>query len=275
MANELGIALGQTGLTVTAKLVHGNTVSSPISLTEVSGVGGYYIGNMPSTASGTYAVLFYASGVQRAAGSIDWDGTQDVTNLLLKTVILVGTHGTGVRSVTINVNDGVNPIQGAKVNMRVNASVYSSRTDDMGNAVFNPDEGDVTYTIAISAGGYNGLTTTLVVLGDATQAYTLSVLTITQSDTPRVTGYLIARDLAGAPVADVDFELTFVSPPDGDIGNSFIGGYNNATSDSDGLVQFVNVIFPLAGYQYRRLPDGEWITFTASDVTFELPDSQG
>lgn len=77
--NELSATLGQTGLTVTARLYLGGSLQPQIiSCAEVIGAGGLYIGNMPSVAAGYYDVIFYANGVTRACGPIDWNGTSEV-----------------------------------------------------------------------------------------------------------------------------------------------------------------------------------------------------
>jgi hypothetical protein len=84
--NELSATLGQTGLTVTARLYLGNVLQPQIiSCPEVSGAGGLYIGNMPSIVAGYYDVIFYANGITRACGPIDWDGTKEVRLATLST----------------------------------------------------------------------------------------------------------------------------------------------------------------------------------------------
>ena len=76
MANELNIALS-TGLTVTAQRYQaGASVGSAISLTEVS-TSGFYTGNMTGS-TGTYQLVFLASGATVGTGQIVWDGTAEV-----------------------------------------------------------------------------------------------------------------------------------------------------------------------------------------------------
>ena len=92
MANELNCSLpGQTGLTVTANTyLAGALVTSGISCPEVSGAGGLYSGNMTGGTAGRYTVEFIVSGVVKAAGDIDWDGTREVTGIVLEQV--AGTY---------------------------------------------------------------------------------------------------------------------------------------------------------------------------------------
>lgn len=79
MANELNCAIGQTGLTVTARrILAGTVVAGDISCPEVSGAGGAYCGDMAGDA-GVYSILFLVAGAIRASGVIVWDGTQEVT----------------------------------------------------------------------------------------------------------------------------------------------------------------------------------------------------
>lgn len=80
MANEISIALGQTGLSVIARLyLDGILDINIVSLNEVSGAGGLYIGDMPSVSAGIYQVMFYADGSLRGSGNIEWDGLAEVT----------------------------------------------------------------------------------------------------------------------------------------------------------------------------------------------------
>jgi hypothetical protein len=78
MANELNIAL-TTGLTVTAQpYAAGAASGSPISLSEV-GTTGFYTGNMTGS-TGTYQLVFLASGATVGTGQIVWDGTAEVAS---------------------------------------------------------------------------------------------------------------------------------------------------------------------------------------------------
>lgn len=77
MPNELNIALATTGLTVTCQpYQNGAAVGSAISCPE-TGSTGFYSGNMTGSA-GTYQLAFRASGANVGAGSIIWDGTNEV-----------------------------------------------------------------------------------------------------------------------------------------------------------------------------------------------------
>lgn len=82
MPNELNIALATTGLTVTAqRYQNGAAVGSAISCPE-TGSTGFYSGNMTGTA-GTYQLAFLAAGANVGAGSIIWDGTNEIATSTL------------------------------------------------------------------------------------------------------------------------------------------------------------------------------------------------
>jgi len=75
MANEINIALGQVGLSVTARLyLDGVLDPTIVSCDEVAGADGLYMGDMPAVGAGVYQVMFYAESVLRGSGSIDWTG---------------------------------------------------------------------------------------------------------------------------------------------------------------------------------------------------------
>ncbi len=82
MANELQFygLIAQTGLALVARVYTdlGAQVGADVSCSEV-GTSSIYIGDMPSTGAGTYAVRFVSSGEVVGSGIIEWDGTQEVT----------------------------------------------------------------------------------------------------------------------------------------------------------------------------------------------------
>lgn len=90
MANELQFygLIAQTGLTVVARVYTdaGAQVGSDVSCPEV-GTSAIYIGNMPVTVAGTYAVRFVSAGEAVGSGVIEWDGTAEVTGVITKAAI--------------------------------------------------------------------------------------------------------------------------------------------------------------------------------------------
>src|SRR4051812_27972849 len=82
MSKELTIALGTTGLTVTANVyLLGVAKETAIACAEI-GVTGTYAGDFSATPNnaGVYHVAFFSNGatVTCGGGQIVWDGTQEV-----------------------------------------------------------------------------------------------------------------------------------------------------------------------------------------------------
>jgi antitoxin component HigA of HigAB toxin-antitoxin module len=94
MANELNVSLGQTGLTVTAQLyAAGAAVGSAISMAEIANQGGIYTGAMPgATAAADYGIQFFAGGIVRGSGRINWNGTSEVIVTTPPTVAAIRTE---------------------------------------------------------------------------------------------------------------------------------------------------------------------------------------
>ncbi len=289
MSNELNIKIpGVSGATVSAVLVTaGAVVGTSISLSAVSGETDLYTGNMPSVGAAVYTINYtvVTGGVTWYwADAIAWDGTKEVTAIVLQTDIGSGGGGggggTGSVPVTITVTDGTNPIQAANVNLLVNASHYFVLTNSSGVAVLTPNEGGssgtpVVYTVQITASGYQFTPTTLTVAGATSHTYAMSQISITPSTLPLVTGYLVAYDSAGNALAGVSHTVRYVAPPVGDTGSSFpkLPTWDVSTG-SNGVAQWVGLI---AGAQYTvRRGTGPEVPFTASTSgTFKLPDCSG
>lgn len=83
-----------TGLTITATLVAGAVVQADgVDMAEVAGVPGYYVGSVPQdTPAGNYAVLMLSAGQVVSAGTLAWDGQQEI-DLATKTNELHLVHG--------------------------------------------------------------------------------------------------------------------------------------------------------------------------------------
>ena len=272
MANELNVDFGVTGISPTAQLILGTTLQgTAISLSQNNSTT-LYTGSVPNgTPAGSYSVKFVA-GSLNASGTLQWDGSKEVTSLTLESLLGVGL---GSVSVTITVTDGTNPIQNAVVNLLVNASHYFATTNSSGVAVLTPTEGNATYTVQLTANGYQFTPTTLVVSGATSHTYAMSQISITPSTLPLVTGYLVAYDSAGNALAGVSHTVRYVAPPVGDTGSSFpkLPTWDVSTG-SNGVAQWVGLI---AGAQYTvRRGTGPEVPFTASLTgTFKLPDCSG
>lgn len=81
MANELNLALAQTGLTVTANIYSAGwtLVSGAIACPEIGGATGRYAGNAPAATltDAVYNVAFLSAGLNVGAGRLLWDASGD------------------------------------------------------------------------------------------------------------------------------------------------------------------------------------------------------
>lgn len=196
------------------------------------------------------------------------------TELLAAIDAIASSGGGGVNSVTITVNDGTDPIQNATVDLVINGNHYLGTTNVSGVAVISPDEGNGTYSVRISAGGYSFTPVSLVVSGDTSHTYSMSQTSISASPSGTVTGWLIAYDQYGSVESGVVHTLRIVSWPDSMAGESYDVATRTATSAANGLVQFTGML-PGVRYAVKRNPDGRERQCFAEDVDFELPNCSG
>jgi hypothetical protein len=157
--------------------------------------------------------------------------------------------GTGARTVTITVTDGSAPISGATVRLTKSGQTYSGNTNGSGVIVFSVDDG--TWTLTITATGFTYTPSTFVVDGTETiSPVMISAGTITPSSAPLTTGYWVVYKETGVVDVGAVIELQAVSAPTG-TGFVLEDRVRLGTSDSNGLVQFVNM-FKGARYAVRR-----------------------
>ena len=273
MPNEMNLNNGITGLTVTARLYSGSTqIGSTISMTEVSGALGRYTGSMPTTAAGVYGVLFYAAGAQIGSGKIEWNGTNEVTALVLESDInaITGGGGSGANPVTITIQTTLSvAIQGATVTAWKNGLIEGTlATNISGVSVLSLDNG--TYSIVVTANGYQGNIASLVVSGATSQTYQLAAITITPSPSGGVTGYLYTTDTTGTVIqSGVVVSIQMTRTASGQTGEAISPVIKTVTSDSNGLAQFVGLT-PLATYRFSTTRGSSWATFVAGSSAFEI-----
>ena len=295
MANELNLNNGITGLTVTARLYSGSTqIGSAISMTEVSGALGRYTGSMPTTAAGVYGVLFYSAGAQIGSGKIEWDGSSEIATVnasqiggISATGVLVsagvgstaflanaptggGGGGTGANPVTITIQTtAAVAIQSATVTAWKNGSISGTlATNVSGVAALSLDSG--TYSIVVTAAGYQGSTASLAVSGTTAQTYQLTAITITPSPSGGVTGYLYTTDTTGTVIqGGVVVSIQMTRTTSGQTGEAISPVVKTVTSDSGGLAQFVGLT-PGATYRFSTTRGSSWATFVAGSSAFEI-----
>ena len=161
--------------------------------------------------------------------------------------------GSGAWTVTITVDDGTNPLEGAKVRMTQGAETYLATTNASGIAVFSLDT--FTWTVVITKPLYTFTSTTLAVAADTAQTYSMTAESIPASNPGQVTGFLHVYDENGAVEASVTISLRTLSSP-GE-GMALDAATRTATSDANGLVTFIN-LFVGTTYDIRRGTDRPW-----------------
>lgn len=167
----------------------------------------------------------------------------------------------GARTITITVNDGTNPLQGAKVRVRQGAENYVKETNASGVVEFNLD--DFTWNVAITKPQYEFMATTLVVNGSTSPpTYSMTLVSLTPSDADKVTGYWTVLDEEGDPAVGVVVKVNAVLQPTGAEGIIHVKTTRTATTDSNGVADFANM---LPGWTYSVSLDGQ----TVAQVTID------
>ena len=240
--------VGSVLLSTDAPSVFKSTDRDTLAAIQVNGV--------PATSLGTIAQTQIKNAVDTQLSGTHGSGSWES-----------GGAGSGARTVTITVTDGTDPVQNATVEIRINSSKYHAPTDVNGEAVLNPNEGDGTYDVLISAAGYQFTPTTLVVSGDTTHTYSMTAISITPSESGLVTGYSTCLGPDGEPLSGVSVSLQMTKPPTGS-GTAFDADPMRQTSGSDGVVQFTGLAPGGTYWQWRgsNRASGKLIKI-ASDAT--------
>lgn len=203
----------------------------------------------------------------------------------------VASLSSGSRSLVITVNDGTNTIQNALVRLTNGLESYAVYTGATGLASFSIN--DATWSVTITKANYTFTPTTLVVTANATQTYSMTAVSTTPSAAEFVTGQLLCYDENGTLEAGVEVELALYSAVDE--GHVYSTDTRLATSDANGLVQFVNLVpgstymvrkgvqkswGPIIGDNYRLLATSSqpWRRFTvpvSAVSTYDIPSIMG
>jgi hypothetical protein len=181
-----------------------------------------------------------------------------------------GGGGTGANPVTITIQTTLSvAIQGATVTAWKNGMIEGTlATNVSGVSVLSLDNG--TYSIVVTANGYQGNTASLVVSGTTSQTYQLTAITITPSPSGGVTGYLYTTDTTGTVIqSGVVVSIQMTRTASGATGEAVSPIIKTVTSDSNGLAQFVGLT-PLATYRFTTSRGTTFSTFVAGSSTFEI-----
>jgi hypothetical protein len=170
--------------------------------------------------------------------------------------------GTGSYNVTITVNDGTTVLQNATVTLTINSSRYYAVTNASGVAVVTPNEGNGTYGVQLTCGGYQFTPTTLTVSGNTSHTYSMTQNSITPPSTGTTTGYAYTYDATGTNiVTGVTFSYSMLEFPSGVTGVIPSSSSLTATSDSNGRLLLTGLL-PSTGFVLTNTVTGASLTFT-------------
>lgn len=223
------------------------TISS-VSGTKRNAINGTHYLSYESLFLATKAVTDDLGNMITDSGTATPQFTADATALAATSLL-----GDGARTVTVTVDDGTDPVEGAKVRLTNGATSYIATTNASGVATFNVD--DATWTVAITKAGYSYAGTTLVVDGDETPTYSMTQVVITPSEAGFSTGYATVYDENGDVESGVSVTVRCVAAP---IGSGLLldSAERTVISNGSGLVEFANMIQG-AKYEIQRAGDGD------------------
>jgi hypothetical protein len=161
-------------------------------------------------------------------------------------VVPTSETGEGARTVTITVTLASAPLQGATVRLTNGAESYVGSTNVLGQVVFNVD--DKTWTVAITApnAGFTGAS--LVVDGNESVSYPLTVVSPPASTLPNAaTGTYLCVSGSNTPQANVRLFCQLIRGT-GQAGNTYDSPIIKVLSGNDGNAYFTNLI---RGATYR------------------------
>ncbi|MEL6109056.1 MAG: hypothetical protein AAFU85_23875, partial [Planctomycetota bacterium] len=173
----------------------------------------------------------------------------------------------GPYAVTPMVVDINGPVENATVRMHRTGKSESKLTGTDGNTVEAFAVDAATWTVSITADGFEGQSNQLVVTGDASPIYTLTASSVAGSDAPLTTIPITCWDENGEREEGVTVEMVMTEVPPNSTGQAFDAEVQRGTSDSNGAIELKGVRF--ATYKIRRGNSAKWHTIVAGggDVT--------
>jgi hypothetical protein len=249
--------IGPPGESLSVRLVSSaDVIAETITLTERTNALGVYDGPL-TAAAGTYSATVLSSGdpigafESVAVAGTDPENVQirdrvdtsEAAEILAAIAAISGGEG-GAFTLAITVEDAdETPLQNVTVQI-LDGSLVIDRgtTDESGEVSLTADAG--TYTIVASKPGlYASYTATLVVTTHATvPTITLAAISISPSpEANQVTCWAYVYGATGQLASGVVCSLQVISPDPDDEGSIYYGSIREATSDSNGLVQWVGV----------------------------------
>jgi len=173
------------------------------------------------------------------------------------TARMIFNPGAGPFTVTVTVDDGVNPLENVIISYTKNLVSYQLPTDVNGIATFNLTSG--TWSYIVNKSGYVIQTGTLLVDGNKTPSFTLVAVTIPASTPGTVVGYLYVYDHLGVIEVGVPVDIRVARKSLVVDGMGYDSKIRTEVSDGLGKVTFSN-LFPSITYELRRSSSRKWFT---------------
>ena len=226
-----------TGITLTVDVLNPASLATLETVTMTES-GGIYSGEVTGAHAGQLLFRLKASGTVidgRLRTIADDVGPYTILEALERIAVTYGAY-----AVTITIDDGTDPVEGARV--RVTAGGVNSVlvTDVDGEVTFSLDA--ATYAVTVVAAGFDGYTDSLVVAGATTDTFSLTASSVAASSSPLLsTGTLVLYDESNAVEVGKPVTVQYVSGP-GDAGYGMDTKTRTVNSAvTTGLVTFTNL----------------------------------
>jgi hypothetical protein len=163
----------------------------------------------------------------------------------------------GANTVVITVDDGTDPLESARVRVTKGALTDVRQTDASGEASFALDDG--TWTVAITLAGYTFASTTIVVDGDETATYSMTLTVPTPVASPWVNAQIQCYDEAGNAESSATITVTQIEASSVH-GSASEAGPRTITANGSGVA--VIPVLPGAKYQFSYQDGSQRFTET-------------
>lgn len=226
------------GLTLTTDVCNPTTLAvlETVTLTEASGV---YSGVVTGAIAGQKLFVIKASGA-RIGREIRTIADTVGPFTILSELEDLADDGRGEYPVTITIDDGTDPIEGASVRVTATGVAASGTTDADGIALFALNNG--TYTVTITKPGYDSEVESLTVSGVSSDTYSLDAISVTPPASALVsTGVGLTYDELGQIEPAVPMSVELVSGP-GTAGYALDTKQRSTVSDEYGVFEFTGLI---------------------------------
>ena len=196
-----------------------------------------YVPTQSETNHETFCIQLYDAGV---CNEVQW------------VVTTVDPAGSGARAVTITVDDGSDPLEGAFVRVARNgdAETFTRTTDASGECSLSLDDG--TWTVSITLAGYTFTPTSLVVDGTEDETYSMTQVVTPGGSPDQVKGYIYCYKW-GVPEEGATVTI-WVDREGATDGYAYADDERTGTADATGLVEFTGLHKGVT-YKYRRGSD--------------------